>query len=102
MTVFLSDHIIDELSRVLPRINHRLGWTPQKLEEEIDLLALQARMVEPAALPETVVRDASDIAVLGTLLASRADYLVTGDKDLLTLAGRHAIVTPAAFWRRHG
>ena len=28
--------------------------------------------------------------------------LVTGDKNLLALADRHAIVTPATFWSRHG
>jgi predicted nucleic acid-binding protein len=44
--------------------------------------------------------------VLGTLLAARqlagADYLITGDKDLLVLAGRYPIVTPAEFWAAHG
>ncbi|MGE8354962.1 MAG: hypothetical protein ACN6N0_00995 [Microvirgula sp.] len=28
--------------------------------------------------------------------------LVDGDKNLLALADRHAIVTPATFWSRHG
>jgi len=40
--------------------------------------------------------------VLATLRASGADYLITGDKDLLALADRYPIVTPAAFWARHG
>jgi predicted nucleic acid-binding protein len=40
--------------------------------------------------------------VLGTLLASEAQYLITGDKDLLALADRYPIVTPAQFWARHG
>ena len=40
--------------------------------------------------------------VLGTLLAAGADYLITGDHDLLTLAGQYPILTPAEFWRRHG
>ena len=31
-----------------------------------------------------------------------ADYLITGDKDLLALAGRYPIVTPAGFWAAHG
>jgi len=33
--------------------------------------------------------------VLGTLRAAKADYLVTGDKDLLALAEWYPIVTPA-------
>jgi predicted nucleic acid-binding protein len=48
------------------------------------------------------LRDTADKAVLGTLLAAQADYLISGDKDLLALAGRYPIVTPLAFWERHG
>jgi len=47
-------------------------------------------------------RDPADQQVLGTLLASKADYLITGDKELLALAGKYRIVTPATFWERHG
>jgi predicted nucleic acid-binding protein len=36
------------------------------------------------------------------LLAAKAQYLVTGDKDLLALADRYPIVTPTDFWARHG
>lgn len=101
--MFLSQHIVEELSRSLPRMNHRLNWPAQKFEEEAELLALQARIVEPADLPDKAVRDPSDVAVLGTLLASKADYLVTGDDDLLALAKKYpAVISPADFWRRHG
>ncbi len=103
VTVSLSHHIVDELSRALPRMNHRLNWPPQKFVEEVELLALQARIVEPADLPDTAVRDPGDVPVLGTLLASKADYLITGDDDLLSLAERYpAIISPADFWRKHG
>ena len=103
ITVFLSHHIVEELSRSLPRMNHRLNWPPQKFEEEVELLALQARIVEPADLPDKAVRDPSDVAVLGTLLASKADYLITGDDDLLSSTKQYpAIISPADFWRKHG
>jgi predicted nucleic acid-binding protein len=36
------------------------------------------------------------------LLNGNARYLITGDKDLLALADRHLILTPAEFWARHG
>jgi predicted nucleic acid-binding protein len=51
---------------------------------------------------DEALRDKADGPVLGTLLAAQADYLITGDKDLLALAGKYPIVTPAAFWERHG
>jgi len=47
--------------------------------------------MKPCATP-------ADQPVLGTLRAAQADYLVTGEKDLLALAQRHPIVTPAIFW----
>jgi predicted nucleic acid-binding protein len=63
-------------------------------------------MIEPIPDRDPELRDADDQPVLGTLLAARqlagADYLITGDKDLLALAGRYPIVTPAGFWATHG
>ena len=66
------------------------------------ILAIEADIVEPAAVPNSRARDAKDLPVLGTFLAAQADYLVTGDNDLLALKHRYAIVTPAEFWNRHG
>lgn len=40
--------------------------------------------------------------MLRTFLAARAQYLITGDKDLLALSGRYPIIRPADFWARHG
>jgi uncharacterized protein len=100
--VVLSRHILDELARVLPRLNHRLGWGPSEFADLIDILSIEAELVEPATSSQGRLRDAKDVPVLGTLLASGADYLVTGDTDLLAVADRHPILTPAQFWSRHG
>jgi len=102
LAVVLSRFILDELERVLPRLNHRLKWRKADFADFVDLLALQADVVEPEDLPEGAARDAADLPVLGTLLASGADYLVTGDRDLLALADRRPIVSPADFWNKHG
>jgi predicted nucleic acid-binding protein len=61
-----------------------------------------ADIVEPAVEKYEALRDPADQPVMGTLLASQANYLITGDKDLLALAARHPILMPAAFWQRHG
>jgi uncharacterized protein len=102
LDVVLSRYILDELARVLPRLNHRLNWQPGDFADLVDILAIQADLVDPGPLERSATRDANDAPVLGTLLASKADYLVTGDEDLLVLAGRHPIITPAEFWRKHG
>jgi putative PIN family toxin of toxin-antitoxin system len=61
-----------------------------------------ADIVESDAETEVSLRDAADQQLLGTLRSSRANYLITGDKDLLAVAEKYPIVTPAVFWARHG
>ena len=101
--VVLSHHSLGELARILPRFDHKLHWTPSEYANLIDILTLRAELVEPEPLDPKAVRDPGDLPVLGTLIASEADYLITGDKDLLALADQYpSIVTPAEFWRKHG
>ena len=105
--VVLSNFILEELRRVLPRLQSRHGLNKSEINDLVDSLSLLAETVEPeAGLPEAALRDADDQPVLGTLLAARsasgASYLVTGDKDLLALADRYPIITPARFWEIHG
>jgi putative PIN family toxin of toxin-antitoxin system len=101
ISVILSRYILDEVLRSLPRLLHgRLS--PDEMRELVDTLFFAAEVVEPAAVKEAALRDEADLPILGTLLAANANYLITGDKDLLTLSERYPIVTPAAFWQRHG
>ena len=72
----------------------------------MDILSIQAERVEPEPITDEALRDDNDLPVLGTLLAGmrtgNLDYLITGDKDLLPMAGTYPIPTPAEFWGRHG
>jgi len=100
--VMLSHYILDELQHLLPRLNHRLEWSHQDTQDFIDSLAFLADIVEPLTTNEQKLRDEADQPVLGTLLASRANYLITGDKDLLALSSKYPILSPAQFWHLHG
>lgn len=100
--VLLSAYILEELRRVLPRLVHRHGLSQAEIDDLVETLWIQAEVIEPADSNETGLRDPKDLPVLGTLLAANAQYLITGDKDLLALASSHPIVTPAAFWTAHG
>ena len=102
LDVVLSRFLLDELARVLPRLNHRLKWADSDFADLIDILSIEAELVDPLPQPEGAVRDPADLPVLGTLLAAKADYLITGDRDLLAIAEEYPIVTPAQFWQRHG
>lgn len=101
LDVVLSHYILDEVVRVLPKLSANRRTTSEIRDLADSFLAL-AEIVEPVSNIEPDLRDPADQQVLGTLLASGADYLITGDKDLLALAVRYPIVTPAAFWERHG
>ncbi len=101
LMVVLSRYILDEMVRVLPRLPaNRL--TPEEIRDLAESFLGWAQIVVPDSEIEPALRDPADQQVLGTLRVSRADYLITGDKDLLALADRYPILTPAAFWAKHG
>ena len=106
LEVVLSDFIIEELRRVLPRLKHRHHLTSAEIDDLLDILSIQADILEPHIPDEQLLRDSNDLPVLGTLLAAvqsgSVDYLISGDKDLLVLADRYPIISPADFWARHG
>ena len=106
LEVIVSAFILDELRRVLPRLSHRHGLSAAEIEDLVDILSIQAELIEPASGTDPALTDQNDQPVLGTLIAaleqSHADTLITGDKALLALADRYPIRTPAEFWAAHG
>lgn len=102
LDVVLSAFILDELRRVLPRLAHRHGLSAAEIEDLVDILSIQAEVIEPAPGGDPALADLNDQPVLGTLIAalqqSHADALTTGGKALLALADRYPIRTPAEFW----
>jgi len=101
LRVVLSQHILEELVRVLPRLR-KASMTPIEIRTLAETFWLRAEIAEPDSELDPDLRDPADQLVLATLRVSQADYLITGDKDLLALAGKYPILTPAEFWARHG
>ena len=56
-----------------------------------------AEVIEPPPLPQPVCRDPDDDKVLALALAAKVEFIVSGDKDLLSLSSFEGvrIVTPA-------
>jgi uncharacterized protein len=96
----LSHYIIEEMVRILPRLKQN-RLSPSGIRDLADSLLFLADIVEPEGEHEAALRDPADQPILGTFLAARAQYLITGDNDLLALAGNYPILTPAAFWSKH-
>ena len=93
-----------EMRRVL-RLRLRVpGETVDAIE---NLLRDQVVVPRPRKAVDIAVRDPDDAWVLASAVAGKADVLVTGDRDLLELAGRAPvrILDARGFWeylRRRG
>jgi putative PIN family toxin of toxin-antitoxin system len=96
----VSHATVAELKRVL-------GYRKLKLsaEYQFELLGDYLSYCETIEVKENCpvqCRDAKDQPVLDLAQSGKADLLVTGDEDLLALAGQTEFVieTPEAYWRR--
>jgi len=98
--LILSAPIIGEIRRALqrPKAARHLRRDPEWIDRFLARLALVAIMVEPVAV-HGVSRDEDDDPILGTALAASANYVVTGDNDLLSLGSFRSIliITPRQF-----
>lgn len=106
LDVVLSPWILNECARVLPRLHAFSQLSPDEVQQWVQTVSYMAEIIEPdlsrlAQAAEAGVRDVMDEPVLALLLASKAEVLVSGDKDLLALAGRFSILSPAAFCARY-
>jgi putative PIN family toxin of toxin-antitoxin system len=94
----ISEFIRAEVERVLTK---KFDRDPLELQILLDELLVQALWVEVTGEVKGVCRDSKDDAILETAWRAQADYLVAGDKDLLTLAkfGHTAIIPPSEYLR---
>ena len=82
IVVRLSPSILEEVRDVLPRKFH---YSPAAAQAEIDALRQWVNLVEPTVEVRGVARDDDDNHILACCLEVAADYLITGDRDLLVL-----------------
>jgi uncharacterized protein len=94
--IIFSKHLLGEVNRGLSKI-----MVPKdRIDEAISILKNNTLMAMPKKLPKNVCRDPKDVNVLGLAVAAEADYIITGDQDLLCLEEFQSIpiVTPRHFW----
>lgn len=99
--LLLSTEQLTEVGRVMsyPKIRKILKWDRATIEGFLKQLYLRAELVDTAHITAFVPRDPKDNFLLAMLIAGQAEYLVTGDADLLALRDRYPVVTPAEFFR---
>ena len=103
-SLLLTQELYDEYNRVLvrPKLIEKYGLSTNEITDLLVLISTSARFVTPSSQLPLAVRDPEDDMVLAAALGGHADYLVTGDRDLLELRGRPElgalqIVTVAEF-----
>jgi putative PIN family toxin of toxin-antitoxin system len=95
-----SPAMLEEVGRVLTyeKLRKHRWLSDDEVVELLEALASQSVMV-PGTTAITASRDPEDDKFLAAGLESEAEYVVTGDKDLLALEAYRGlrIITPAAF-----
>jgi len=98
--VFLSEEILTETEHTLgyERIRERYTYTDDDVADFLNRLRIAAILVDDLP-PLTVVRDPNDDMVIATAQRAQTAYIVTRDRDLLTLQQYEdiTIITPEAF-----
>lgn len=99
--ILLPQSLLEEFTRKIPQKKYLAERiTPAETVELVSILSEVAEMIPPIAeaIP-AVTRDPKDDYLLAYAVIGQADYLVTGDDDLLDLeqVGKVQIVTPREF-----
>lgn len=81
-----SSPLIAELTDVLsrPKFKKKIAASLLTVDQLVDLYVELVALVRPAPTSR-LAPDPDDDVVIGTALAAKADYLVTGDKGLLSV-----------------
>lgn len=94
--VLTSNILTDVHKKLIRKIKVPIAQT----NEIVEFLKNNATVVVPAAVPENACRDRDDYDILGAAKCAAANYIISGDEDLLIL-GRFKetrIVTPRRYW----
>jgi uncharacterized protein len=98
----VTPEILAEYTQVLRRPRFRLG--AELLDQWIELLAMRTVNVGSPPIAPDFPRDPKDAPFLAASIATDADILITGDRDLLTanISMRTRIVTISQFCAEFG
>jgi putative PIN family toxin of toxin-antitoxin system len=96
LDLVISPFILKEFENVLLK---KLSASKEQIRVAAKLISEVAQIVTPVSMVSDVCRDPDDDQILSCALSAEAEYLVTGDLDLLELKEFHGIeiLTPGAF-----
>ncbi len=81
--VFISPEILTELKEVLS--GKKFGFSPERVDFTIREIESITTRIIPSKKHSVVTRDSDDNIVIDCAMRSKAEYIITGDNDLLSL-----------------
>ena len=96
----LSEYILSEFTEKL--LSPKFSFPKKLVEAFVDYLTSHSQVENEDPTHKVSFSDPDDVAILKLCLTAKADYLITGDKELLSLAkiGDTKIVSPAEFLKQ--
>jgi len=96
LNLVISPFIVKEFENVLLK---KFSASKEQIRTATKLISEAAQIVSHESMVSGICRDPDDDQILSCALSAEADYLVTGDMDLLELKEFHGIkiLTPGAF-----
>jgi putative PIN family toxin of toxin-antitoxin system len=87
--LIVTSEILLEYERVLESLGKKAKFS--NYDRILELVKLNAEMANPVAFTRPICRDKDDDKFLAAALGGSAQYIVTGDDDLLVLDGHQAL-----------
>ncbi|MEK6542970.1 MAG: putative toxin-antitoxin system toxin component, PIN family [Elusimicrobiota bacterium] len=91
--IIISKEILSEIEQ---KLRHKIKAPTSIVKATLSYLKEHCILEEPAPVPKDACRDPKDLPILGLAVAAKAEFLVSGDADLLVLKHYHksAILSP--------
>lgn len=80
--LFVSPFILDEFKKVL---KEKFGYNQREIKQRIDRITSIATIVNPQEKLSVISRDEADNRIVECAIEANADFIVSGDKHLLSL-----------------
>jgi putative PIN family toxin of toxin-antitoxin system len=93
LLLYTSTTLLLELSDILGRAKfaHKLAAAQLSIDQLVERYALLTTVVHPAVIAPTILDDPDDDHVLACALATKAEFIISGDRHLLDLKEHQGI-----------
>lgn len=88
LAIYICDELIEEYKRVVIRPKFKKYIQEKDILETLELMTAYCQYIKIRKHSVSAIRDSKDLFLLSLADTISADYIVSGDKDLLVL-GKH-------------